>query len=483
MPLADTADLLVTNFVAYTGFNEPFPIQRTVLFTFDVYNIGSADATNVPVAIYIDGEYQGTHTITRIRSGYATRISMNLKGKETGTHPIRLIVNPDSTIVESDYSNNTVTRTFTWVEQNQVIDFVAVSLESEYGTELPIDTVTFTCSIANAGGTDDSVPMCILVNGTQVLYGSTGILPAGMGANYTFDLTFNSEAEFVMELVVDPNDTIDEWNEVNNTCEEDFIIIDDSSDAKYGRLGFGYPLSEQYTGYFDYKNHNGFDISAPLNSEIYSIDSGIVTFAGFDSTTGYYIAICNDTLDPNKDTDSPIITRYLHINLSQNVFVKAGDSVVKGQKIGLVGSRGTYVGEYRLNHLHIDANSNNILSGPPGSSLINPKLFWPNVEFYAANGVEEYPGYDSDWNGTNSNMVLSSNDIGMRSTEQQLKMGSYVDCQLINLIGEENFELWLTTQENQWTVYDLIQDFNISEQQLEETLASHVYEAYMEYWK
>ena len=71
----------------------------------------------------------------------------------------------------------------------------------------------------------------------------------------------------------------------------------------------------------------------------------------------------------------------------------------------------------------------------------------------------------------------------MRSTEQQLKMGSYVDCQLINLIGEENFELWLTTQENQWTVYDLIQDFNISEQQLEETLASHVYEAYMEYWK
>lgn len=88
------------------------------------------------------------------------------------------------------------------------------------------------------------MPMCILVNGTQVLYGSTGILPAGMGANYTFDLTFNSEAEFVMELVVDPNDTIDEWNEVNNTCEEDFIIIDDSSDAKYGRLGFGYPLSE-----------------------------------------------------------------------------------------------------------------------------------------------------------------------------------------------------------------------------------------------
>lgn len=92
-------------------------------------------------------------------------------------------------------------------------------------------------------------------------------------------------------------------------------------------------------------------------------------------------------------------------------------------------------------------------------------------------------------------MTLSSNEMSVISeenwelTQEEIEWvsleGVKQDDTMFSeeLYGNMVFELWLTTQENQWTVYDLIQDFNISEQQLEETLASHVYEAYMEYWK
>ena len=121
-------------------------------------------------------------------------------------------------------------------------------------------------------------------------------------------------------------------------CIRDSISTD--PEDVYGALGFGYPLPEEYTATFDYPNHNGFDISAPENTEIYSIDDGTVGFAGYFYKCGYYISIINNTYDPTKSTASPIITRYLHMNSQDSMLVGEDepemcirDSSIHGQNL------------------------------------------------------------------------------------------------------------------------------------------------------
>lgn len=199
-------------------------------------------------------------------------------------------------------------------------------------------------------------------------------------------------------------------------------------------------------------------------------------------TTGFYISIVNDTLDPTKATPSNMITRYLHINVAENVFVKAGDRVRKYQEIGLVGSRGTYVGT-RLNHLHLDANSSGITLDGPGDQYIPPKQFWPG-RFHDATSSEQYPGYESDWGGTRNANILAQdkNSTTCDLTDQELlELGGYYDLSLIKMIGSTNFESWLSAHPYS-NVYDLIKDFEITDKQLKETLAENVYAEYMEYW-
>ena len=72
------------------------------------------------------------------------------------------------------------------------------------------------------------------------------------------------------------------------------------------------------------------------------------------------------------------------MNSQDSMLVGEDEPVDRGQIIGLVGSRG-YSAEMAKgiwwNHLHIDANSQGIVSGDPGSALIHPKLFLARCRF------------------------------------------------------------------------------------------------------
>ena len=97
--------------------------------------------------------------------------------------------------------------------------------------------------------------------------------------------------------------------------------------------------------------HPGLDIAAPIGTPIYATASGIVTFVGNEIGYGKLIEIAHK---------HGIVTRYGH-NAKQ--FVKVGQRVHKGDRIGTVGNSGKVTGA----HCHYEI----IVNG----KYVNPQKF------------------------------------------------------------------------------------------------------------
>jgi len=100
--------------------------------------------------------------------------------------------------------------------------------------------------------------------------------------------------------------------------------------SRYGRR------TDPFTGAADF--HGGVDFAAKKGTEVVSVASGVVTWAGARSTYGNMIEI---------NHGNGFTTRYGHC---EEVEVKVGDIVKKGQVIGLVGSTGRSTGP----HVHFE---------------------------------------------------------------------------------------------------------------------------------
>lgn len=102
--------------------------------------------------------------------------------------------------------------------------------------------------------------------------------------------------------------------------------------------------------------HTGIDLAGPMGTPIYAAGAGIVATAS-PGNTGYgnHIVIA---------LDGHMLTLYGHL---QAMLVKVGDSVAKGQLIGLMGSTGNSTGP----HLHFEVRIENV---PVNPSALLPAL-------------------------------------------------------------------------------------------------------------
>ncbi|BBI36109.1 murein hydrolase activator EnvC family protein [Cohnella abietis] len=120
---------------------------------------------------------------------------------------------------------------------------------------------------------------------------------------------------------------------------------------KGGKLGM--PLKSEYrlSSEFGYrihpithtkKLHTGMDMAAPKGTPVYAAETGVVTIAQSWSGYGNCIII---------DHGGGLWTLYGHLS---SILVKKGETVKRGEKIGLVGSTGQSTG----NHLHFEVRKN-----------------------------------------------------------------------------------------------------------------------------
>lgn len=80
--------------------------QQTI-FIFSVTNVGTAPAGNFQVAIYIDGEQAGTMNVDGLDSYHKYTSYFGVKFYHSGTHTVRMVVDPNNLITESNKTNNT----------------------------------------------------------------------------------------------------------------------------------------------------------------------------------------------------------------------------------------------------------------------------------------------------------------------------------------------------------------------------------------
>lgn len=138
--------------------------------------------------------------------------------------------------------------------------------------------------------------------------------------------------------------------------------------SPFARLYFVGTLSESY--------HTGADLNMPKDADahtpVYAAASGIITFASRLPTWGNVIIIKHDPLASNGKV---LYTRYGHI---ENMLIKVGDRVSRGQQIASVGNA---FGRFAY-HLHFDISPTTILESHPEH--------WPakNLNLLLANYVD-----------------------------------------------------------------------------------------------
>lgn len=102
-------------------------------------------------------------------------------------------------------------------------------------------------------------------------------------------------------------------------------------------------------GIGDTTPHKGHDYAAPAGTPIYAAAAGTVVIAGYSYSAGNWVVI---------NHGDGLVTKYMH--MYQAPLVSAGDTVVKGQHIGGVGTTGQSTG----NHLHFQVEVDGVAVNP-----------------------------------------------------------------------------------------------------------------------
>lgn len=108
-------------------------------------------------------------------------------------------------------------------------------------------------------------------------------------------------------------------------------------------------FGEVRQGIGDDRPHKGHDYAAPKGTPVYAAAAGKVIIAGYSNSAGNWVVI---------DHGKGIVTKYMH--MYQTPLVVAGQTVVKGQHIGGVGTTGQSTG----NHLHFQVEVDGVAVNP-----------------------------------------------------------------------------------------------------------------------
>lgn len=108
---------------------------------------------------------------------------------------------------------------------------------------------------------------------------------------------------------------------------------------------YGYRVHPVYK---DQRFHDGVDITGTKSDNIYAIQAGTVSAVSYHSSMGNYVKV---------DHGNGYVSSYLHLSKQ---LVSVGDSVEKGELVGIMGCTGTCTGK----HLHLSITKNGSKMNP-----------------------------------------------------------------------------------------------------------------------
>lgn len=130
-----------------------------------------------------------------------------------------------------------------------------------------------------------------------------------------------------------------------------------TSVSRGGRINYGVVSGKRISSLYGYRihpitgrkrYHDGLDIAATHGNAVYAYSSGKVVQAGWNGGYGYQVLI---------DHGNGLKTRYAHLS---KIYVRIGQKVGTGERIGAVGSTGNSTGP----HLHFEVIKNGRTQNP-----------------------------------------------------------------------------------------------------------------------
>jgi subtilase family serine protease len=209
----------------------PSPGQ-TVDAQVKVANMGGLQVGNVVVRLSADGVIIGEKTISVLGSLKTQTETFPLQNPSTGIHQITASVDPENAIVEGDETNNTLTQ---YLEVKERIDLVA-SRSWIYFSKSKLkegEIVYITAVIYNARENTASNVVVRFYDGDPntggIQIAGDQIIPSirGGGTGQTDWISYDTSGKsgrHTVYLVVDPMNTIEETDELNNTAINSFTV-------------------------------------------------------------------------------------------------------------------------------------------------------------------------------------------------------------------------------------------------------------------
>ncbi|MBC7910980.1 MAG: peptidoglycan DD-metalloendopeptidase family protein [Pyrinomonadaceae bacterium] len=177
--------------------------------------------------------------------------------------------------------------------------------------------------------------------------GQTAIIGGTGGPALPFD-------EAALSVLESKTRQVEQELEVYKTILEERSVIPSLWPVR-GNLESGFGGRRNPFGGASFEYHEGQDIDAPYGEPVAAAASGTVIHAGWQNGYGQVVYI---------DHGSGLTTRYGHLS---QIEVAVGQSLARGEKLGLVGSTGRSTGP----HLHYEVRINN--------EPVNPRRYLPGA--------------------------------------------------------------------------------------------------------
>ncbi len=324
---------------------------ESATITATLKNQGDADASgSIRLMYYVDGGYIGDDYLSfGLGEGDSNTESISYTASSAGSHTVKVVVDTQNSVSESNEGNNERSETYTWKSPpmpDLIVQDISISPSSPTATE----TATITATLKNQGdaSASGSIRLRYYVDGGYIGddYLSFG-LGSGQSDTESISYTVNTEGNHTVRVIIDSENIVIESNENNNDRSETYywsppptpdldvlsVVLDENASVWYVGddidaettvknigtktadgckveyyLGTASNKTYRYIGYGDLASINGMQPGEQESDWIGSAITGGGWTIPDDVTpaTGYYIWVHATTTtsgDPNTSND------------------------------------------------------------------------------------------------------------------------------------------------------------------------------------
>jgi len=206
-------------------FSDNNPITGdTITIYAEIHNIGEEDAYNVTVCFYDEGEMLNCTTVPVVNASGMETIEMFWNAAPVGWHRIKVVVDGNNTILESDENNNVATR-YIYVSPEDAADLCIHSEDIVFSNTNPApgENVTFYAIIHNIGEAEaQNVTVRFYVDDVQL--GSpkhAPSIPVGENTTVTTSWIASEAGSHVVKVIADAPL---EFDKSNNNATKGILI-------------------------------------------------------------------------------------------------------------------------------------------------------------------------------------------------------------------------------------------------------------------